>query len=150
MFGNIFGVVNFPTETTVNVNAYGPYGVTALQIACYEGHEDVVHLLVQAQANVNILVSEHDQNGVTPLHVAVIRVVVCLLLAVSAKQNPVVSMDGYDTGFFLKGSNIMPLHFAVIKYAPKPADKAAAIKLLVSFGADVAARMLLPEGLGDN
>ncbi|MBO8450903.1 MAG: ankyrin repeat domain-containing protein [Spirochaetes bacterium] len=49
-----------------DVNAEDPDGGTALMIAAYDGHADVVRLLLDAGADVNA----EDQNGSTALMLA--------------------------------------------------------------------------------
>ena len=51
---------------TVNIDHTNEEGKTALMLACERGHEDIVHSLLSAGANVNL----QDNNGVTALMTA--------------------------------------------------------------------------------
>lgn len=48
------------------VNELDRFGQTALHIACYEGHIDIVRILIRKMANLNV----QDKNGWSPLHSA--------------------------------------------------------------------------------
>ena len=77
---------------TVNIDHINEEGETAVMLACERGHEDIVHSLLSARANVNI----QDSNGWTALmiaselnHISIIH----MLLQANANSHPK-SSDG--------------------------------------------------------
>ena len=67
-FGRL-DMVRLLAERGATVDGAGPGGETALLIASRQGHVDVVDLLLQLRANINVAAGEHR---LTPLHAAAI------------------------------------------------------------------------------
>jgi len=117
-------VVSTLLDSEEDVHSLGPRG-TALAAACHSGHADIVQLLLQAGANVELdPTSEWQDNGYTLLYFAVVGKyvsVVGLLLAEGADVN----------------------HGSSILHSGTPIERAvdnkdiAVVRLLISAGADV-------------
>ena len=72
----------------VNVDLADSSGQTALMTAAAEGETEVVKLLVEADANVNLAQTAEDTSKLTPLHIAANRahVQICKLLIASGAE----------------------------------------------------------------
>lgn len=122
--GNVSGV-NEAIAAGVNVDAIGEAGCTALYIASYWGHTEVIKTLIAAEANLEI---EHQEEGLSPLLGSVKMAAsssVYLLLHAGANPNAR-SRNGVFT----------PLIMAASQYV---VDKST-IQLLINSGADINAR----------
>ena len=70
---------------TVNIDHTNEEGKTALMLACEKGHEDIVHSLLSAGANVNI----QDNNGWTALMIAIEHNYISIIhMLLQANANP--------------------------------------------------------------
>ncbi|KAL3317691.1 Ankyrin-3 [Cichlidogyrus casuarinus] len=75
------------------VNAESNLGFTALHLACQEGHEDMVSLLIQHKVDVK----HHAQNGLVPLHLAAEadKVVIAQMLIMAGSEISPRTKAGY-------------------------------------------------------
>lgn len=64
--GNIFVVSELLKTGYKKIDVKNSTGQTALHIACMEGYQEIVEMLLQYEANVEV----RDEEGVTPLHVS--------------------------------------------------------------------------------
>ena len=71
---------------TINIDHTNEEGETALMLACERGHEDIVHSLISAGANVNL----QDNNGKT----ALMRATSIIKMLLKANANPHLRMAG--------------------------------------------------------
>jgi uncharacterized protein len=67
--GNTERTKNLLEEHLLPVDAFSEDGFTALGLACFFGHSEIVHLLLQKGANINL--ASANAVRVTPLHSAV-------------------------------------------------------------------------------
>ena len=98
---------------TVNIDHTNEEGKTALMLACERGHEDIVHSLLSAGANVNI----QDNNGWTALMIAIEHNHISIIhMLLQANANPHLTIsNGSNASVISNDDNYKALELFISK-----------------------------------